>query len=239
MAGCTSRTCSGAAILAVVAGLIRDTSGTYTAAFVFAGWLAVVAGLAALAIKRPGPPPEPAPPAAPGRGSRMTARKKPPLGQSIGGVLFGFEQQVFRNQPPPHELVHRARPDSAVAAGDGSLLTIELPDDADRRTTMTDAQIRELTEQPTVAVRIRQPRAETDMGQLFGRYLPLIGGRLAASGVEIAGAPFGRYHQWGPDQVDVEIGIPVAAPPAGAAGPGCGRSRASPARRRCPAGRRR
>ncbi len=53
----------GAAILAVVAGLIRDTSGTYTAAFVFAGWLAVVAGLAALAIKRPGPPTsEPAPP---------------------------------------------------------------------------------------------------------------------------------------------------------------------------------
>ncbi len=45
----------GAAILAVVAGVIRDNAGTYTAAFVFAGWLAVVAGLAALAIRRPGP----------------------------------------------------------------------------------------------------------------------------------------------------------------------------------------
>ena len=145
----------------------------------------------------------------------MTARKKPPVGQSIGGVLFGFEQQVFRNQPPPHELVHRARPDSPVAAGDGSLLTFELSDDDDRRTTMTDAQIRELTTQPTVAVRIRQPRAATDMAQLFGQYLPLIGGRLASTGVEITGAPFGRYHLWGPDQVDVEIGIPVAAPPAG------------------------
>ncbi|MDQ1324508.1 MAG: hypothetical protein QG587_1844, partial [Chloroflexota bacterium] len=41
-------------------------------------------------------------------------KKKQPLGQSIGGVLFGFEQQVFRNQPPPHELVHHARPDDPV-----------------------------------------------------------------------------------------------------------------------------
>ena len=58
-------------------------------------------------------------------------KKKQPLGQSIGGVLFGFEQQVFRNQPPPHELVHHARPDDPVPAADGGLLTIELPRDAD------------------------------------------------------------------------------------------------------------
>ncbi len=58
-----------------------------------------------------------------------TPKKKQPLGQSIGGVLFGFEQQIFRNQPPPHELVHQARPDNPVPAGDGSLITIQLPDD--------------------------------------------------------------------------------------------------------------
>ncbi len=58
-------------------------------------------------------------------------KKKQPLGQSIGGVLFGFEQQIFRNQPPPHELVHHARPDDPVPAADGGLLTIELPKDAD------------------------------------------------------------------------------------------------------------
>ncbi len=45
----------GAAILAVVAGLIRDNVGNYTAAFVFAGWLAVMAGIGALTIRRPGP----------------------------------------------------------------------------------------------------------------------------------------------------------------------------------------
>jgi len=145
----------------------------------------------------------------------VTTRKKPPLGQTIGGVLFGFEQQVFRNQPPPHELVHHARPDAAVAAGDGSLLTIELPDDTDRRTTMTDMQLRELTEQRTVAVRVQLPMSEADMAALFGRYLPLVGRYLAAAGVAPAGAPFGRYHRWGDDLADVEIGIPVAEPPAG------------------------
>ncbi len=55
-------------------------------------------------------------------------KKKQPLGQSIGGVLFGFEQQVWRNQPPPHELVRHARPDDPVPAGDGGFVTIELPD---------------------------------------------------------------------------------------------------------------
>ncbi len=60
-----------------------------------------------------------------------TPKKKPPLGQSIGGVLFGFEQQILRNQPPPHELVHHARPDDPVPAGDGGFVTIDLPDDTD------------------------------------------------------------------------------------------------------------
>ena len=58
-------------------------------------------------------------------------KKKTPLGQSIGGVLFGFEQQVFRNVPPPHELVHKARPDAPVPSGDGGFLTFELPTDGD------------------------------------------------------------------------------------------------------------
>ena len=56
-------------------------------------------------------------------------KRKQPLGQTIGGVLFGFEQQVFRNVPPPHELVHHARPDDPVPAGDGTFVTLELPVD--------------------------------------------------------------------------------------------------------------
>ena len=48
----------------------------------------------------------------------------------MGGVLFGFEQQVWRTAPPPQELVHHARPDAPVPAGDGTMLTIELPADS-------------------------------------------------------------------------------------------------------------
>jgi hypothetical protein len=60
----------------------------------------------------------------------MTTRKRrDSIGQTIGGVLFGFEQQVLRTTPPPQELVHHARPDLPVAAGDGTLVMISLPGD--------------------------------------------------------------------------------------------------------------
>jgi len=59
-------------------------------------------------------------------------KKKQPLGQTIGGVLFGFEQQVLRTMPPPQELVHHARPDDPMPAGDGGFVTIEMPDDETR-----------------------------------------------------------------------------------------------------------
>ena len=52
----------GAAIAAWVAGLVRENVGDYAAAFVAAGWIAIVAGFAALAIRRRGPDAEPAVP---------------------------------------------------------------------------------------------------------------------------------------------------------------------------------
>ena len=59
--------------------------------------------------------------------ARVKRRRRPSAAQTIGGVLFGFEQQVWRTAPPPQELVHHARPDAPVPAGDGTMLTIELP----------------------------------------------------------------------------------------------------------------
>jgi MFS family permease len=44
----------GAAIAAWAAGIVRENVGDYAAAFVAAGWIAIVAGFAALAIRRPG-----------------------------------------------------------------------------------------------------------------------------------------------------------------------------------------
>jgi sugar phosphate permease len=45
----------GAAIAAWVAGIVRESAGDYAAAFVAAGWIAIVAGFAALMIRRKGP----------------------------------------------------------------------------------------------------------------------------------------------------------------------------------------
>jgi hypothetical protein len=58
-----------------------------------------------------------------------THRRRASVGQTIGGVLFGFEQQVLRTTPPPQELVHHARPDDPMPAGDGSFVTFDLPAD--------------------------------------------------------------------------------------------------------------
>jgi effector-binding domain-containing protein len=81
--------------------------------------------------------------------------------------------------------------------------------------TEIDARIVELARQPTLAVRMQQPMSELDLSVLFDRYMPAVGAKVQETGAEMAGAPFGRYHRFGPDIVDVEIGFPVAAWPAG------------------------
>jgi len=77
----------------------------------------------ARAAAEPDPTGEPDPTAEPPRRHRTES-----IGQSIGGVLFGFEQQVLRTMPPAQELVRPARPDSPIPAGDGSLIHIGMPD---------------------------------------------------------------------------------------------------------------
>jgi effector-binding domain-containing protein len=77
---------------------------------------------------------------------------------------------------------------------------------------MPDPEIRTLTPQPTAAVRLRQPMAGLDLAALFDEHLPNVAHRLADLGAQPAGPPYGRYHEFGPEAVDVEIGIPTAAP---------------------------
>jgi hypothetical protein len=48
-----------------VAGIVRENVGDYAAAFVAAGWIAIVAGFAALAIGRAGSSRSAGPPVAP------------------------------------------------------------------------------------------------------------------------------------------------------------------------------
>ena len=75
-----------------------------------------------------------------------------------------------------------------------------------------DARIVELTPQPTVAIRVTQPMSELALGALFDVHLANVAHRVADLGGMPAGPPYGRYHQFGPETVDVEIGFPVAAP---------------------------
>lgn len=76
----------------------------------------------------------------------------------------------------------------------------------------TEPRVVELAAQPTVAVRVQQQMAELDLGALFDRYLPTVFEAVASRGDTPAAPPYGRYHEFGPERVDVEIGVGVAAP---------------------------
>ena len=75
---------------------------------------------------------------------------------------------------------------------------------------MIEAEIRELSPVPTAAVRLRAPTSS--LSDLFDEHLPNIAHRLADLGAQPAEPPYARYHEFGPEEVDVEIGIPVDAP---------------------------
>jgi effector-binding domain-containing protein len=78
---------------------------------------------------------------------------------------------------------------------------------------MTDPEIVELEPQPTAAIRVIQPMTELDLASAFDRGIPLVASRVAAVGGSVSGPPYGRYHRFGPDVVDVEIGFPVDEAP--------------------------
>jgi hypothetical protein len=61
----------------------------------------------------------------------MARRKKPgtSVGQVVGGAMVGFDHQIFRSTPPPHELVKKGTRMPAVPAEDGGTLSIEMPED--------------------------------------------------------------------------------------------------------------
>ena len=60
----------------------------------------------------------------------MTGPRKPrrPVGETIGGILVGFDQQIMRTLPPPHELVQKAAPVRGLTGQDGGTFTVSMPD---------------------------------------------------------------------------------------------------------------
>jgi len=74
----------------------------------------------------------------------------------------------------------------------------------------SEFEIVEIEAQPSVAVRVSLPMRDFDLGPVFARWLPAVAGRIREAGGDIGGPAFGRYHLFGPDVVDVEIGFVVA-----------------------------
>ena len=69
---------------------------------------------------------------------------------------------------------------------------------------LTDHEIMTLEAQPTLAVRVRGPMDELDLGAMFATHLPRL--HAAAPG---AGPAYARYHEFGPSHADIEIGVPI------------------------------
>lgn len=60
----------------------------------------------------------------------MTKRRKgSTAGQTIGGIVVGFDQLVFRTTPPVQELVAKAQPLRAASGADGATIDVIFPDD--------------------------------------------------------------------------------------------------------------
>ena len=57
-------------------------------------------------------------------------KKGRPIGETLGGMIVGFDQQIFRTLPPPHELVQKGAPVRGLTGEDGGDLEVVFPDDA-------------------------------------------------------------------------------------------------------------
>jgi effector-binding domain-containing protein len=73
-----------------------------------------------------------------------------------------------------------------------------------------DASLVERDPLPTAAVRFREPMATVDVGALMDRAMGALGARLDEAAIRPAGPPYARYHEWGGEWADVEIGFPLA-----------------------------
>ena len=73
------------------------------------------------------------------------------------------------------------------------------------------AQFVDLSAQPTAAVRVRQPMSSVDISALMDDAMSRLGALFGQVGATPAGPPYARYHAWGGELADVEIGFPLAS----------------------------
>lgn len=72
-----------------------------------------------------------------------------------------------------------------------------------------DARLVELSPQPTAAIRVRRPMSTVDVGALMDDAMSRLGALFGQVGATPAGPPYARYHAWGGELADVEIGFPL------------------------------
>jgi effector-binding domain-containing protein len=72
-----------------------------------------------------------------------------------------------------------------------------------------DAKFVNLTVQPTAAVRVRRPMSTVDVGALMDDAMSRLGALFEKVGATPVGPPYARYHAWGGELADVEIGFPL------------------------------
>ena len=93
----------------------------------------------------------------------MAGKKRPPAGQTIGGILAGFEQQIWRTTPPAQEMVAKGKRLAPIPAEGGGTLTVGFHDE-------TTAEGADETD-TELHLEARGARAIVDLGR---------GGRLAS-----------------------------------------------------------
>lgn len=78
-------------------------------------------------------------------------------------------------------------------------------------TEQRDVEITDATQRQSVAIRTVLPMPKLDISAVFDEDATRLVTYLETHDISPAGAPYARYHEYGPDQVDIEIGIPVNA----------------------------
>lgn len=71
-----------------------------------------------------------------------------------------------------------------------------------------DIAIKEVPAQPVMSIRLVTTQAQ--LGDVMDQVLPEVWGYLEGKGVPPVGAPFARYHDYTPERIDLEVGLPVA-----------------------------
>jgi effector-binding domain-containing protein len=72
-----------------------------------------------------------------------------------------------------------------------------------------DIEIVDSREQQSVAIRTVGPMSELDIGAIFSESATRLVTYVEQRDMVPSGAPYARYHEFGPDRVDIEVGFPV------------------------------